>query len=141
MQVSIAFHLIGMVMWVGGLMIITKLAKMAAAGQPAMFAPLRRTYFSFVIGGLTVSLVSGLYQIMSQGMAFYMKQGWFHGKLTCLIILFVVTAVLGAKLTAATKGESVAPGTFGKLHALTGAMLLAIVILTSIVRMQAPAII
>jgi uncharacterized membrane protein len=95
---------------------------------------IKRGYFGFVISGLTLTLLTGLYQIFARGMAFYMAQGWFHGKLTLVLVLIVASVVFGAQVKAAVDGRTVKAGTVGMIHGLASATLVLVAFLTLVGR-------
>ena len=138
MQYSLTLHIIGLAMWLPGLMVVTGVMRyFLKAGEyshGARLALSRRYWFALVIPGLVLSTTTGLYQLFSVGMGVYMKQGWFHGKMTLLIVLFVVTALVGLML------RSDSSPTYKKLtllHSISGSLLLLIVALTMIGRVAA----
>ena len=141
MAYSLAVHIIGVVFWLGGLLVLTRLLKMSVAegalpdgARTSVAQMIKRGYFGFVISGAVLSLGSGIYQILERGFGFYMAQGWFHGKLTLVIILLVVTIVFGAQVKGAAAGRSVKPGLVGMLHGVTSASLVLIAFLTLVGR-------
>ncbi len=99
-------------------------------GRDQVVAIVRRTFFGFTVGGLIVTLLTGIFQLMTRGMSFYMKQGWFHSKLTCVLVLIVISTLLYFELSKAAKGQLLRRGRLCALHGITGAMLVAIVFLT-----------
>lgn len=142
MKISIAFHLVGLVMWLGSLMILTRCLKIFSRAYPAEASEaldtfrntLKRVFYGFCIPGLLISLVTGVYQIVQMGMAYYMKQGWFHAKLTLVLLLFVVTLLLAKEMRRIAGRELVPAKRAIVLHAASGASLFAIVFLTILYR-------
>ena len=138
MQYSLTFHILGLAMWLPGLMVVTGImryfVKAGDFSHVARRALSRRYWFALVIPGVVLSTTTGLYQLFSVGMGIYMKQGWFHGKMTLLIVLYVVTALVGLAL----RSDSVP--SYKKLtllHSISGSLLLLIVALTMIGRVAA----
>jgi len=141
MAYSLAIHVVGFVFWVGGLLVLTRLFKqlvvqggLPEAARLEAAKAMKRGYFGFVIAGLTLTLLSGIYQLLERGMGFYMAQGWFHGKLTLVIVLIVASVVFGAQVKAAANGRPVKGGTVGMIHGLTSAALVLIAFLTLVGR-------
>lgn len=133
MKISIAFHLVGMIMWLGALLVTTRFMRVFAAGEAmpdTLRAILKRTWFGFGIGGAVVAVASGLSQLFLGGVSVYMAQGWFHGKLTFVIVLLVVTALVHVTVLGVAAGGSVTKKRAGILHGLTGLSLIVIVFLT-----------
>ncbi len=132
-KLSLAFHLIGIVMWFGSHLILTRLLTGYVSPEkrdPALTALVGRVYFGFGLGGFILTVLSGVYQLLSRGMVYYMAQGWFHGKLTLVIIMFVVTAVLGVQISRVKKGEQLSTGVLMALHGATGVVLFGAVFAT-----------
>src|SRR5262245_46998439 len=130
MAFSLAFHIVGIVMWLGGLMIITRCIKLFSGdAQVARSAApmLRRLFFGFVVAGLVVAACSGVYQLSSFGVGAYMKQGWFHTKLTLVLALLVVTFFVPRTIAKLVEDPAAAGKRAMALHGASGALLLAIV--------------
>lgn len=136
MAFSLALHLIGLVIWVGGLMFIARIMTLASDGEiPANFgAAIKRMFLGYVLAGLLLSTITGLFQLSAGGMAQYMKQGWMHMKLTFVLALYVVTAALAVKVFALEQGRAVKRSVLMALHGLAGLCLLAILAATYVVR-------
>lgn len=138
MTLSLAIHIIGIVLWLGGVLIATLFANiMLKAGDKAGEAwPMAasKIFWSFAVSGLVVTTLTGLYQLMTRGMAFYMKQGWFHGKLTLLIALFVVTVLVGRDLSRVKNGQPIERKKIMMLHGIAGIIFVAVVMLTMLGR-------
>ena len=132
-KISIALHIIGIVMWAGGLMIVTRFLKIftnAGDGSAALSAMVHRVFHGYVLGGSVIALLTGLYQLFYRGLGFYFAQGWFHGKLTLIVLLIVVTALTFADVNKVKSGVTLSRGRIGAMHGLTGLALLGIVFVT-----------
>ncbi len=92
MTISLSLHVFGIALWIGGLIFVLTLAGQVSA------ALLRKAMFKVVHPGMGLVLVTGVYQLLTRGMKFYMSQPWMHTKLTVVIILIVLTIVAGKKL-------------------------------------------
>lgn len=138
MAVSLAFHIVGMIMWVGALLIMTRMLRGFAENPSSTFgdqglplrAVIKRTWVGFGLGGMGLSLISGTFQLLNRGMSFYMSQGWFHGKLTFIVILLVVTLIVHRNVLSVANGGGVTRKTIGMLHGLSGLSFILIVFLT-----------
>lgn len=138
MQYSIAFHIIALVLWLGGLMVITRTLKLFACNFPAeansgldgLRSINSRIWFGFVIPGAVLSIVTGLYQIYLMGISYYMKQGWFHAKLTLVLVLLVVTFFVGREVGRSSKKLQLDAKRLLILHIISATSLLIIVFLT-----------
>ena len=134
MQLSLAFHIIGILFWVAGLMVVSGLIRYFESHPelkgPSYVALTKKYWFGMVVPGFLISLITGTYQILLMGVGYYMKQGWFHGKLTFIIVLLVVTALVGKGYGAVKQGQPLPAKRFGMLHGVIGSSLLIIVFLT-----------
>lgn len=132
MKLSLALHLVGIVLWMGSLIVLTRIVAIAARGQlPAndTCSVVLRFFSRYTMFGMGLTLVTGFYQLMSMGMAAYMKQGWFHGKLT-LVIIAVIATLMFPKAANALKGVGAAARTAMTIHGIIGLCLIIIVTLT-----------
>lgn len=137
MKISFALHVIGLVMWPGALMILTRFMKLlcnpggAAASEIAALS--KRVFSGFVLPGLFLSLVSGIYQIFHtsvEGFGYYKTQGWFHTKLTLVVLLIVLTFVILSQIKKAAAGQTLSRGKVTFLHAAVSSILVVVVFLT-----------
>lgn len=90
----------------------------------------RRLYFGFVLAGLLLTVATGLYQLGMGGMGMYFKQGWFHSKLTLVVILFVVTGMLAFEVRKFSAGKILSGGKVMALHGITSICFVVIIFLT-----------
>lgn len=136
MKVSLAFHLIGIIFWAGSLLVLTRLLSAASVEplSPAISALMRRSYFGFTIAGLVIAAATGIFQIFQSGLDVYMKQGWFHGKLTFLLLLVGVTVAVGLQISKINAGGIVSRKAAGMLHGLTSLAIVAVILLTMLGR-------
>ena len=142
MLVSLSLHLIGLVMWFGGMLILTRALHLAThnevlasiTSRQALLPLFRRLFFGFVVGGAVVMLGTGLYQISVQGLGFYMQQGWFHAKLTLIIVQIIITALTGAAISNLGNTEISRSGRFMAFHGISATILILIVFLTMLGR-------
>lgn len=132
MQLSIAFHIIGFVLWVGGSIILAR--ALAVAVAEGSDAPVRNWAWSgfvgYIVPGAILTLVTGIYQLLTRGMPFYFAQGWFHAKLTLVLVMLVGTLILGIKAKAMSRGELVKKGALMAVHGIAALMLIGGVLLT-----------
>ena len=141
MSFVLAFHVVGAAMWLIGAMIVTRLLKIYLepnAASTALTSAIRIIFFGFVVAGLALSLCSGMLQLLSyrgaDSLVIYMKQGWFHAKLTLVLVMLIVTAVIWQGVNKIARGEVVSRARLTLLHILCGTSLLAIVTLTLVGR-------
>ncbi len=86
------FHLVGVVFWMGGLMVLTRVLRFHAAEPPSVRPVLTRLegwlqYF-FILPGVLLVLGCGVWLTRNQGFAWLRVSVWMHAKL-------VLTGLLG----------------------------------------------
>ena len=95
-----AFHLVGIVLWFGALLQVTRLLKTRARSPESTWETLhaieRRTQLFVGFPGLFLTVLTGLTLLFHhpEGTANFMKHGWFHAKLTAVIIAIVVDVLV-----------------------------------------------
>jgi uncharacterized membrane protein len=105
-------HVLGAMIYGGGLLVVAKmlagLARVDPKARPPAAAALRRVYLGLVFPGLLVLLLAGLHTaFMDPAGAEYLKQPWFHMKLTvALLILIVDHMMVGRPLKGFAKGTA-----------------------------------
>lgn len=134
MAISLSFHILGIVFWLGGLIYITRLLKIM---NEALHLPtaqmLERSFWGFVVSGLVLATGSGLYQLFYKGLSYYfVDTHWFHAKATLLLVLYVVTFLVGAQARRASLGQLPSKKLCGALHGISSGILTIIVFLTLI---------
>lgn len=127
MIASLTLHIIGLVLWVGGLILLPRFIVVA---PPASFGGVRRVFWGFVVAGGVIAAASGLYQIAQRGAAFYFSQGWFHTKLTLVGVLVVLTALLGSEIARGASGRGARASRLMMIHGISALSMAAIVFLT-----------
>lgn len=138
MEISLALHIIGLILWIGSLLILTRCMKIftksfpkeAEDGIAGFRTTVKRLFYGFCLPGLAVSLGSGLYQFSQRGAAYYMKLGWFHTKLTLVFVLFIVTFLLAQEIKKISAQITISSGKTIALHAISSTCMIIIVFLT-----------
>jgi len=132
MRVSFAFHLLGIVFWIGGLLFASRIIKIAATDSDSAGLKIlaKKTLFGYIVPGLIVTLLTGFYQFLSVGSQVYMKQGWMHAKLLLVAVLLWSTFSLAMALNNFISGSQFSAKTGTVHHGIVAAGLLAILILT-----------
>ena len=97
MEISLALHIVGIVFWIGGLLFLTKTLKFDLSRNPDLAVLNRKLLFGWLLPGIIITLVTGIYQFLQVGAAVLMKQGWFHGKLTLVVLLLLASGYVFAK--------------------------------------------
>lgn len=97
LNTSILLHILGIVMWLGSLMICSRImALLVKNGADQSNVWQKKLLFGWLIPGLAITLLTGLYQASATGFAYYFKQGWFHAKLT-LVVILIAASILFVK--------------------------------------------
>ncbi|MCB0354336.1 MAG: CopD family protein [Bdellovibrionales bacterium] len=127
--VSMVFHLLGVIFWMCGLLSLTRILK-AFSDRENYREPWIKmaimTWKGFVLGGFGIALASGLYQLLSRGMSTYMKQGWFHGKLTFLFVLIGITVALVFEMRKVERREPISRKKMAAFHGIVSLSIVAI---------------
>lgn len=139
MSVVLGFHIIGAAMWMVGAMILCRILRLfldPAAATPALHSLVRAIFFGFVVAGMAISLTSGMLQLLSyrgpDSLVIYMRQGWFHAKLTLVFLGLIATAILWSSVNKLQHGGVVTRGRLVFLHSIFGSVLLTVVMLTMV---------
>ncbi len=131
------FHLVGIILWIGALMDLTRMlgyhVKKPRIAWPAISEIERRIFFGASVAGLTLTLAMGVcLLIYGGGPAYYFSQPYFHAKLTgvaALIAIQFLTFRAIRRVARAPEAETVAAWPFKLLHGLAGLFLLLILIM------------
>jgi len=128
LNLSLALHIIGIVMWTGSLIVASRIIALGVNNANDNSASwLKKIFFGWTLSGLVLVTLTGLYQlIIGGGPGVYFKQGWFHGKVTLVIVLYIVTFLFSRFLNQEQKKASTAM----MIHGLTGLCLILIILLT-----------
>lgn len=98
---SFVFHLLGAVLWLGGLLAMSRVM-VHMARQPASMRPglarLGGRFNILAMLGAVLSLPSGLYQLSLWPDGSFRHAGWLHTKVTLVLVLAIVHAVCVVKL-------------------------------------------
>lgn len=136
-ELAIATHLLGMILWIGGVSAAAMIAAAAAregdAGKAAIAAA-RRAVLVLATPGMLLAWVAGLSYLIPNFTTFYARAGWMHGKLTAVLVLSAITGILSGHLRRAADGKKAAsPGLLGGL-ALTVVAFTAIVVFLAVLK-------
>jgi putative membrane protein len=127
-----AFHLLGVIFWVGSLLVITRLLALAGgeAGmvRQRMVAASRRLLVGGASTGAAITIVFGTALVTAHPKT--LAAGWFHLKLFLVLVLVAVHFWIYRKLTVREGELSPADARrFSTLHGAIGLLLLGILIL------------
>ena len=134
-------HVLGMIIYVGGFLALTRLLGHAVRFESAQsrkdaYRIFRRMHKFVDWGGLGIMLVTGAILLVSDPLGKnYMKQGYLHMKLTMVLILVICDVVLTKRLFALTGDETTANATpFRILHGVSALALVGALIAVFVVR-------
>jgi protoporphyrinogen IX oxidase len=134
----IGFHLIGVVLWMGGLLSFSRIL-----GYHAKELPSARPRFTFVEGrlnwlvavpGAVLTTAFGVWLAWEHGMAWFRVATWMHWKLALVLAVVVIHVALTAKhrqIRRANPAEPLNRALFAALHGTVGLLLIAIVLLAT----------
>lgn len=123
-----ALHVLGIILWAGGLMNLTRMISFHMQEEPEVQKRLHyiedRIYKFVTLPGMIITLAMGVYMLM-MNMDYFMKQPWMHAKLLFVTIMIIMTAILQGKLKElGTVTDKQNPKMFKALHGITGLMLM-----------------
>lgn len=114
-------------------MVLARALAVAVADKPqsALCGWAWRGFLGYILPGALLTVITGLYQILAGvGFAGYFAQGWFHGKVTLILLMFGATVVFGVKCSALSRGGLVTKGSLMAIHGIAALMLVGGVLLT-----------
>lgn len=137
MQWIKVLHLLGIILWTGGFLLLTQIFRRHLEEEPGVqerFALLEKHLFrSAANPGAAVVLATGILMILLDP-ATYLRAAWFHTKLLLVIVLFILHIRLFRRMALLHKSpQQLAPKEFAILHGV-GALLLTIVLIMVLVQ-------
>lgn len=131
---SFVLHLLGAVLWTGGLLAMSRIllavAKSPVAMRPTL-ADLGGRFNILAVLGAALSIPSGLYQLSLWPDGSFRHAGWLHAKLTLILILVVMHVACVVKLRQwrnTTDQTSLPRGLAAALHGVSGLVLIGILL-------------
>jgi uncharacterized membrane protein len=125
-KLSLVIHIIGLIMLMAGIMLGLR------AGRDEKVNPsfLKSIQFAYLLPGVVMVLATGFFQFFFHGPAYYMTQGWFHGKLTAGLLTVGLGLLVFSKLSKVQQsGLPIKRSTSAILHSISGLLLFASVAL------------
>lgn len=126
-------HVLGVIVYVGGFMALTRLVGHAVKFESEdsrrdAYRIYRRMHMFADWGGLVVAIVFGFILLMQAPS--YMKQGWFHMKLLCVLLFLAVDVWFSITLFKKLKAEGPQPkrAVFSAMHGIAALILVAMLI-------------
>lgn len=103
-RILVALHVLSLMLWIGSLVSITRVLSSAVGGleaaRPQLASTARRIYRVVASPWMGVAVLSGI-GLLAYGLTHgnnYFRQGWFHVKLTAVVVLLALHFVLGARV-------------------------------------------
>lgn len=130
-------HLLGVIFWMGGLLILSRMlgyhVKEELAVQTRLSAIEKRLYFGALMPGLVLVLVTGVWMLVE--MPELLKNAGFHIKLT-LVLVGIVAQFVMQKFLGSLRDEprKVGGGRYKILHSVLGLVLIGILVSVFVVR-------
>jgi len=132
----LTFHMLGIILWSGGLLGISRMAAYhvaeEAAVQPRFAWVEGRMYWLVAVPGAIIATLTAFGLLMTSGIA-YGGQGWFHGKMMLVGLLIVLHLVLHVKLKALKEApETARKAVFSAVHGTIGLTIIGILIMVRV---------
>jgi len=132
----LTFHLLGIILWAGGLLGISRMAAYHCSEAPEIkprFAWVEgRMYWLVAIPGAVITLVTAVGILASSPVA-YGEQGWFHGKMALVALLIVLNVILHIKLKALRLDpENAKKAVFSAVHGTIGLTIIGLLIMVKV---------
>ena len=136
MRVLIAIHLIGVVLWMGGLLNLSRILAYHAKERPAVrprfsFLEARLNYFVTAPGAL-ITLVTGIIQLANEPTGYFAVARWLQIKIGLVAVIATIHFVLTLRHRAIARERADAhinKALFSALHGTLGLLLIAVIVL------------
>jgi putative membrane protein len=107
---TLVFHILGLVLWIGGLLIVTNLqARQAEETSSEARAALGRMAMRLLNGmvnpGALLTVVSGVILIATNS-SYYLRAAWLHSKLALVVVLIGLHGVVWSRSKRLVAGQS-----------------------------------
>ncbi len=128
----LAFHLFGVILWLGSLLVLSSLLGLVAdevgVSKERFLVAARRLFDVSANGGAMATIGFGIWLIMLEPAV--LRQGWLHIKLLLVVVLIVIHARMYRRINALEAEPSGANRReFAMVHGIVSAILLAILLL------------
>jgi putative membrane protein len=134
----LGFHLIGVVLWMGGLMAFSRImgyhAKEAPSVRPRYSFLEARLNYLVALPGALLTVAFGLGLAWEHGMQWFRVASWLHYKLvlvTGVVVIHVLLSVKAYQIRRAAPSAPVSRALYASLHGTVGLLLIAIVLLAT----------
>lgn len=125
------FHLLFIIIWMGTLLTLTRLlgyhVKLDEATQLKMAKVYKRIYNFVDMPSMIAAIILGLFLLMTKASSMDLSQGWFHMKMTFVVLLVVVDVACGKWIQQLELTPDTGRGVKYKiLHGVAGLLLIGI---------------
>lgn len=132
----LTFHVLGVILWTGGLLAISRMAAYhvveEAPVQPRFAWVEGRMYWLVAVPGAVITLITAAGLLAASPVA-YGGMGWFHGKMALVLLLVVLHAVLHVRLKALRlRPETAKKAVFSAVHGTIGLTVIGILIMVEV---------
>ncbi len=132
----LTFHLLGMVLWSGGLLTVSRMAAYHTAETPEVQPRLAwvegRLYWLVTVPGAIITLITAA-GLVANSPVTYAGQGWFHGKMMLVALLIVLHTVMHIKLKdLKMHPENAKKAVFSAVHGTIGLTLIGLLIMVKV---------
>jgi protoporphyrinogen IX oxidase len=136
LRLLVSFHLVGVVLWMGGLLNLSRILGYHAREHPSVrprYAWLEgRLNYLVTIPGAVLTLGTGVAQAILLGAGDFRAARWLHYKLALvatITILHVVITVKQRRIAAAAADAPINRKAFAALHGTLGLLLIGVILL------------
>lgn len=134
----VGLHLIGVVLWMGGLLAFSRILGYQSKELPSVRPRLTfiegRLNWLVAVPGAVLTTVFGVWLAVQHGEAWFRVSLWMHYKLALVVVVAVIHVVLTVKIAQirrAAPTEPMSRGLYAALHGTVGLLLIAIVLLAT----------
>jgi putative membrane protein len=134
----VGLHLIGVVLWMGGLMSFSRIlgyhSKELPSARPRLTFIEGRLNWLVSVPGAVLTIVFGVWLAWQHGAQWFRVAAWLHYKLVLVVgvvIIHVVLTVKHAQIRRAHPSAPMSRGLYAALHGTIGLLLIAIVLLAT----------
>ena len=136
MKILLAIHLLGVILWTGGLLNLTRIlgyhAREAPAVRPRYSWLEGRLDFLVTVPGAVITVATGVAQAWLDGSAYFAAATWLQVKLGLVAVVALLHVWVARRHRALARGPAAAPmkrGPYAAIHGTLGLIVIAILFL------------
>jgi len=132
---ALVFHILGIVFWIGGLLIVTQVLAMHATEEsPEGRRAFERLEVKLLRGaahpGAAITVIAGIVVLVLQPN--FLREHWLHAKLLLVLVMIVLDLMVYFRAKHLNMGERIPRGQFMMLHGAVSLVFLGILVLVMI---------